>query len=225
MNMDKYGWIVLCNLWMIQLDLFWPTLTWLIFFKYCSDKKKSPPSHKRTDDHERSWKVAAWFTGWSILSPFEPGVLIVDHKFVRLFALAEQAWTWPSPQFHPTSGWSGHHLSQILLHLALFVHGGCAIRSQNFSGAFPMAQGPRISDGGWISDGSAHASHCNPWPNSRHCLDLTAARAALLQRAPKQQAAGCRKIWGFFRGKIYGSSAGYKLHTESYRDIVWYSMI
>ena len=38
-NMDKYGWIVLCNLWMIQLDLFWPTLTWLILFKYCSDKK------------------------------------------------------------------------------------------------------------------------------------------------------------------------------------------
>ena len=202
-NMDKYGWIVLCNLWMIQLDLFWPTLTWLILFKYCSDKKNHRHRTREpmiTNDPGRS----------QLDSRADLSYPLLNLVYLSLVTSSNASLLWLNMAFPPIPS-DIRMIRPIISPKFYFIW---PFFSWRLCHSLPKKAGVSNGPGGrWrISDVSPPASHCNPWPSSRHCLDLQAAEIRGVFRG---------KIWG----KIYGSSAGYKLHTESYRDIVWYSMI
>ena len=140
-NMDKYGWIVLCNLWMIQLDLFWPTLTWLIFFKYCSDKKNHRHRTREpmiTNDPGRSQLDSRADLSYPLLNLVYLSLVTSSNASLLWLNMPEHGLP-PNSIRHQDD--QANHLSQILLHLALFFMEAVPFAPQK-SGGFQWPRGP-----------------------------------------------------------------------------------
>lgn len=140
-NMDKYGWIVRCNLWMIQLDLFWPTLTWLIFFKYCSDKKNHRHRTREpmiTNDPGRSQLDSRADLSYPLLNLVYLSLITSSNASLLWLNMPEHGLP-PNSIRHQDD--QANHLSQILLHLALFFMEAVPFAHQK-SGGFQWPRGP-----------------------------------------------------------------------------------